>query len=338
MTHSKAQKILEQIGSRRNRLIQEYPNLSKQVQEVKTSVAMDLKASVERAVSSLEAKGCHVTIARNIGEAQEHILKILSGDRLVALSKNSIFTEIGLKTFLRANQVEVLETDLGERCAGNDVDVHPWIASINSPIPDKEWVKQIKEEIKQQVSQVQYGVTGAEAIVEQNGTLALMESEGNIRLTSNLPYNHIVVAGIDKIVPSLEDALTVCRAISVYGLGTDMLRYISFINGPSRSADIEFKMVQGMHGPKEVYVILLDNGRLAAAENQDWEGLKCLNCAGCLIECPRYLEEGLEKGYHYTGKRAKIFTRFLESEKHVEPVECGDCTLCNDVCPMAIQV
>ncbi len=338
MSSTKVQTILKQISSRRDTLLKEYPNLPSQVQDIKSTVATNLKEYVEKTVSSLKSKACHVIFAKDASEAQEQILKILAGHQSVAMSKNSVFTEIALREYLKSKNVEVLDTDLGEKAAGTKVDVHPWIASINTPISNKAWVAQIKDEIKLQVAHMEYGITSAEAIVEQNGTLALLESEGNVRFTSNLPYNHIVVAGIDKIVPSLEDALTVCRAISVYGMGKDILKYISFINGPSRTADIEFRMVQGMHGPKEVYVILLDNGRLAAAENQQWDLLKCLHCGGCLVDCPKYLVEGLERGYYYTGKRANVLAAFLEGSKQANDADCGDCSLCNNNCPAGIQV
>ncbi|MDP4127622.1 MAG: LUD domain-containing protein [Bacillota bacterium] len=338
MSSTKVQTILKNIGSRRDTLLQEYPNLASQVQGIKQTIAANLKESVEKAVSSLKSKGCHVILAKDASEAQEQILKILAGNQNVAMSKNSVFTEIALRDYLKSNNVEVFDTDLGENVAGTKVDVHPWIASINTPIPNKEWVAKVKDEIKERVAHMEYGITGAEAIVEQNGTITLLESEGNVRFTSNLPYNHIVVAGIDKIVPSLEDALAVCRAISVYGMGKDLLNYISFINGPSRTADIEFRMVQGMHGPKEVYVILLDNGRLAAAENQQWDLLKCLHCGGCLVDCPTYLTEGLEKSYYYTGKLAKVLAAFLEGSKQADVADCGDCTLCNKNCPTGILV
>lgn len=338
MSSTKVQTILKGISSRRDTLLQEYPNLASQVQDIKRTIAANLKESVEKAVASLKSKGCHVIFAKDATEAQEQILKILAGHQSVAMSKNSIFTEIALREYLKLNKVAVFDTDLGERVAGPKIDVHPWIASINTPISNKELVAQIKDEIKQQVAHMQYGITGAEAIIEQNGTITLLESEGNVRFTSNLPYNNIVVAGIDKIVPSLEDALTVCRAISVYGMGKDILKYISFISGPSRTADIEFRMVQGMHGPKEVYVILLDNGRLAAAKNQQWDLLKCLHCGGCLIDCPKYLVEGLERGYYYTGKRANVLAAFLEGSKQANDVDCGDCSLCNKNCPTGIHV
>ncbi len=338
MSDTKVQRILKGISSRRATLLKEYPNLASQVQEIKSIIANNLQESVEKAVSSLKGKGCHVIIAKDAAEAQEQILKILAGNQRVALSKNPVFSEIALKDFLTSKKVEVFDTDLGERVAGTKVDVHPWIASINTSIPDKEWVAQVKDEIKQQVAHMQYGITGAEAIVEQNGTIALLESEGNVRFTSNLPYNHIVVAGIDKIVPSLEDALAVCRAISVYGMGKDILKYISFISGPSRTADIEFRMVQGMHGPKEVYVILLDNGRFCAAENQQWDLLKCLHCGGCLVDCPNYLNEGLERGYYYIGKRTDVLAAFLEGTKQAEVADCKDCSLCNKNCPTGIKV
>jgi L-lactate dehydrogenase complex protein LldG len=338
MSQSKVQTILEKISSRREGLLQEYPNLSNQVQHIKASVATDLKAYADKAAASLRTKGCHVIFAKDAHEAHESILKILAGNQRVALSKNPVFTEIGLCDYLESQQVEILHTDLGERVAGTEVDVHPWIASIDKAIPNKEWITQVKDEIKQKASAIEYGITGAEAIIEQNGTIALLESEGNVRFTSNLPYNHIVVVGIDKIVPSLEDALAICRAASVYGLGRDLLNYISFISGPSRTADIEFRMVQGMHGPKEVYVILLDNGRLAATEQEQWEALKCLHCGGCLVHCPKYLEEGLRKGYRFSGKRAQILAKFLEGSKNIDATDCGDCSLCNQNCPVGIHV
>jgi len=338
MSHTKAQRILNKIESNRKNLLQEYPNLAAQVQEIKSSAVMNLKEYVEKTITSLKSKGCHVIVAENGAEARQQILKILAGNKQVAMSKNPVFTEIALRDYLQANNVEVTDTDLGERFAGTAVDAHPWIATINTEISNKEMVSQVKDDVKQTVSTLEYGITGADAIVEQNGTIALLESEGNIRFTSNLPYNHIVVVGMDKIVPTLENALTVCRTTSVYGLGRDMLSYISFINGPSRTADIEFKMVQGMHGPKEVFVILLDNGRLAAAEKQNLDLLKCLGCGGCLVKCPKYLEVGLEKGYRYTGKRAKVLAGFLEGVKQVEDMDCGDCSLCNEICPVGIQV
>jgi Uncharacterized conserved protein containing a ferredoxin-like domain len=334
---TKAQKILKKINSNRKNLLQMYPNLSSQVNEIKSAVAMNFKENVEKAIASLKKKGCHVIVAADGADAQRQVLRILSGNKQVAMSKNPIFTEIALREFLKANGVKVTDTDLGERLASTAVDVHPWISSINTEITNKEIVSQVKDEIKQTVATLEYGITGVDAIVEQNGTITLLEPEGNVRFTSNLPYNHIVVAGMDKIVPTLEDALTVCRTMSVYGLGKDMLSYISFINGPSRTADIEFKMVQGMHGPKEVYVILLDNGRLAAAENGKWDLLKCLSCGGCLVDCPRYLEEGLERGYRYTGKRMKVLAAFLEAEKPGEDADCGDCKRCNEICPVGIQ-
>ncbi|MGC7872149.1 LUD domain-containing protein [Desulfosporosinus sp. SYSU MS00001] len=337
-TTVKAQRILKNIDSNRNNLIQKYPRLASQVNEIKSEVVKNFKEHVEKAISSLENKGCHVIVAADSASAQQQVLKILAGNKQVAISKNPIFSEIGLRDFLMANGVEVKNTDLGERLAGTAIDVHPWIATLNKEITDQALVAQVKDEIKRTVSNLDYGITGAEAIVEQNGTITLLESEGNVRFTSNLPYNHIVVVGMDKIVPTLEDALTVCRTMSIYGLGKDMLSYISFINGPSRTADIEFKMVQGMHGPKEVYVILIDNGRLAAAESEKGDLLKCLSCGSCLVNCPNYLTEGLERGYRYTGKRMRVLTAFLEGVPITETTDCGDCRKCNELCPVGIQV
>lgn len=334
MNTTKAEKILKQIKVNRAKVLGNYPQLASQVTELKRSVAQNLNAVMAKAIVSLKGKGCHVSIANNAQEARGQILGILAGVKKVVISKNPIFSEIELAPFLEAQSVEIIRTDLGERLSASEIDVHPWIATINTPILDQEAIHRIKEEIREQASHTDYGLTGADAIIAQNGTIALLESEGNVRFTSNLPYNHIAVVGIEKIVPTLDDALTVCRASSVYGLGKDLLNYISFISGPSRTADIEFKMVLGMHGPKEVYVILVDNGRLDASARGDLDALMCLHCGGCLVDCQSYLKEGLEKGYRYSGKWKRVLASFMpkgEGAKNESEEACAG------LCPVGIQ-
>ncbi|MBP1760245.1 MAG: hypothetical protein H6Q63_1162 [Firmicutes bacterium] len=335
MNTTKAEKILNQINTNRSLLIEKYPDLGTKVAAIKRSAAEDLKQIVDQAVKTLKAKGCHVILAKDVKEAREQVNKILSGSKKVVMSKNPVFTEIELAPYLESQNIEIIRTDLGERLAPSKIDVHPWIASINTPINNAGQIQQIKEDVRQQASYTEYGITGVDAIIAANGTIGLLEAEGNVRFTSNLPYNHIVVAGLEKIVPTLEDALAVCRATSIYGLGKDMLNYISFISGPSRTADIEFTMVQGMHGPKEVYVVLVDNGRLEASARGDLDALMCLHCGGCLVNCQNYLKEGLERGYRYSGKWQRVLAKFMQNCS--EPLEQVDSTECHSVCPLGIQ-
>lgn len=339
MNTNKAQKILQQIKINRQALLSQASGLSEQLQRSKRDVAQNLSQMVDLAMQTLKAKGCQVMVAKDAAAAREQVQQILQGQNRVLMSKDPVFDELGFANFLNSKQVQPVLTDLGENLAANRVDVHPRMATINTAISDAEVVRKIKEDIRQQATQTQFGITGAEAVIAETGTLALLESEGNVRFTSNLPYHHIVVVGLEKIVPTLEDALAVCRATSIYGLGKDLLNYISFISGPSRTADIEFRMVQGMHGPKEVYVILLDNGRLAAAQQGELAPLQCIHCGGCLVDCPAYLEDGLSRGYRFTGKRRVVLARFLEEQPPEEPwAMCEDCERCNSFCPVGIKV
>ncbi|GAB6179221.1 lactate utilization protein B [Desulfotomaculum defluvii] len=340
-TRTKAEKILSQIQVERQQLLSEYAGLAKQVTETKNSTAKNLKQKVDQAIKMLGVKGCHVLFAKDAQEAREQISKILCSSKKVLLSKDPIFTEIHLQEYLQSNNVEIVRSDLGDSIVGQSVDVHPRIATINTPVLDKDKVITIKNDIREQASQIEYGITGADAIVAETGTIALLESEGHVRLTSNLPYKHIVIAGLEKVLSTLEEALVVCRATSIYGLGKDLLSYISFISGPSRTADIEFKMVQGMHGPKEVFVILLDNGRLEDSNKGDLAALKCLHCGGCLVDCPAYIKEGLQQGYRYTGKRKKVLAKYLTQGSDTNEVEypgCSSCNKCDRSCPVGISI
>ncbi|ABO48978.1 protein of unknown function DUF162 [Desulforamulus reducens MI-1] len=340
-TTAKAEKILGQIQAQRETLLADYSTLAQKVQNLKSSTARELNKMVGRATTMLKVKGCQVFLAKDPSEAREQVLKILSTNQKALISKDPIFTEINLHQFLQEKNVKLVQTDLGERVAPLSIDVHPRMASINTSVMDKEHLLQLKNDIREESSQTDFGITGADAIIAETGTIALLESEGNVRLTSNLPYNHIVIAGVEKIVPTLEDALTVCRTSSIYGLGKDLLNYISFISGPSRTADIEFRMVQGMHGPKEVYVILVDNGRMAASKKGEFDALKCLHCGGCLVDCPAYLKKGLKFGYHYSGKRKAILSKFLSGESSPYQEECTyclDCEKCNTICPVGLKI
>lgn len=104
----------------------------------------------------------------------------------------------------------------------------------------------------------QLGITGATAVVAETGTVILAEDDGYGRLVSNLPYTHVVVAPVFKVVPRLEDGLELARLFAKLVLGKPVARYVSGISGPSKTGDIEFQIVQGMHGPGRVHLILLE--------------------------------------------------------------------------------
>jgi len=148
--------------------------------------------------------------------------------------------------------------------------------------PASEVFEAVRKKIRQAMLEAEVGITGADAVAVETGTIFLAEDDGDARIASNLPYTHVVVAGVEKLTGTIADALAVIRAVSLFGFGRPLTRYVTGISGPSRTADIEFKITRGMHGPKEVHVVLLDNGRMHAAPNGFAEALYCLHCGFCL--------------------------------------------------------
>jgi L-lactate utilization protein LutB len=143
----------------------------------------------------------------------------------------------------------------------------------------------VSEKIKAAVVRSEFGITGLDCIVADHGSMVLAEDEGHLRAVSNLPYKHVAVAGMEQLAGSAEEAVALVQAASIFTAGRITPTYISFISGPSRTGDIEFRMAYGMHGPKEVHVILLDNGRQAMRERGAGSLLKCIDCGSCYESC-----------------------------------------------------
>jgi L-lactate utilization protein LutB len=128
------------------------------------------------------------------------------------------------------------------------------------------------------VVQSEFGITGVDCLVAEHWAMVLAEEEGDLRAVSNLPYQHVAVAGLEQLVNSAEEAVALVQAASIFAAGRLSPTYVSFIAGPSRTGDIEFRIAYGMHGPKEVHVILLDNGRRALRDRGAGSLLKCIDC------------------------------------------------------------
>lgn len=126
---------------------------------------------------------------------------------------------------------------------------------------------------REEIYRAPFGLTGATAVAAENGAIVLAEEDGYGRVISNLPFTHICVTTPDKVVASLEDAMLLCRAYARFLLGRPLSRYVSVITGPSKTADIAFTLVKGMHGPKHVHVVLVDlppSGRLVHGLPEEW--------------------------------------------------------------------
>ncbi|HHV80045.1 MAG TPA: LUD domain-containing protein [Firmicutes bacterium] len=338
--------------------VKQYPGLSRRLREIKAYSIANLDTLLPQAISSLQAAGCKVFYAKTGKEAVDYILSVVKGGTVVK-SKTNAGKEVGLVEALEAKGVRVVETDLGDRIVqlADVLPSHSLVPALHVPrekiseIFTREYGYEVTTELDdliaaarkgtlQEILKADYGLSGANAIAADSGTIFLIENEGNIRAVTNIPRVHIVIAGIEKIVPTPLDALTVVQAASVYGLGQDLGTYVSCISGPSRTADIEYRLVLGMHGPEEVHVVLIDNGRTEAIREGFQELLYCTNCGSCLNFCPVYGAIGENYGYKYLGGRGVAFTSFhasLEKAQKEGLSFCTTCESCRVACPAQIN-
>ncbi|MGB9868150.1 MAG: LUD domain-containing protein [Bacillota bacterium] len=338
--------------------VKEYPDLSRRLREIKAYSIANLDMLVSKAISSMEALGCKVYLARTAEDARAYILGVIKSG-LVVKSKSSVAKEIGIVEALEQKGIRVIETDLGDRIVqlAKSRPSHSLIPALHIPI--ERIAELLSEETGDKVEptleaclaaarkglleymlNAQYGLTGANAIAADCGAIFLVENEGNVRAVTNLPNTHVIIAGIEKVVPTAYDALTVVQAASVYGLGQDLGTYVSCISGPSRTGDIEYRVALGMHGPKEVHVVLLDNGRTNAVRKGYEEVLYCINCGSCLNFCPIYGAIGERYGYKYLGGRGIAFTTFhagLDKAMAEGLLLCTTCESCSSACPAQID-
>jgi L-lactate dehydrogenase complex protein LldF len=177
------------------------------------------------------------------------------------------------------------------------------------------------------------GITGANFLVAETGTSIIVTNEGNGDLTQALPGAHIVIATIDKLVPTLEDASTILRLLARSATGQEFSAYTTFSTGPRRPGDPD--------GPREYHVVILDNGRTAMLGTVFQDMLRCIRCGACLNHCPVYQAVGGHAyGWVYPGPMGAVLTPALvgiENAAHL-PNASTFCGRCEEVCPMKIPL
>ena len=274
----------------------------------------------------------------------------------LAKAKSNTLGEINLKQHLKDKGIDVVETDLGDRILQlkktDNKPVHPTgpashlnISKITDIVNDsldtnvnpeaREIMEVVRADVINRLKNANVGISGANAIASEEGSLVMVHNEGNISIIS-LKDLHIIVAGIDKIVPSLEDAISLVKLETIFATGNYVTSYMNVISGPSKTADIEKKLLKNMYGAERVVVILLDNGRSDATA----ECLYCIGCGNCVVHCPVYNAVGNEFGFNnYLGGRGVAMSKFIEDDEtcyNSGLYMCTLCGLCTLNCPVAI--
>ncbi|MFZ5596637.1 MAG: LUD domain-containing protein [Bacillota bacterium] len=344
------------LKARTSIYINRWPDLSDQVREIKERSVNDLERLTRQAVSRMEANGFRVFRAGTNAAALDYIKGIVSGG-LVVKSKSNATKEIGLTGELEKKGCRVVETDLGDRiCQLGDIPPsHPVGPAVHVPVEKvaeifskelgetlssnpSDIVRAVRQSMRKDLLSIDFGISGANAITADTGSIVLTENEGNIRALTSLAPVHIVVAGVEKVVPALEDALKIVHAAAVYVVGQDIGTYITVLTEPpliDKEGD-----VPGSIGPAEVHVVLLEQGRWEALRGGYGETLRCINCGSCMVECPIYLEMGENFGSRYIGGIGVLHTAFREGrEKALESGLdlCINCMTCVEKCPLKIK-
>jgi len=326
----------------------------------KEEVISNLEFYIDKTIRALEAFACDVYLVKTPKEAQKIVEEIVGEDKLIAKAKTTVGKEIKLTEVLETKGNQVIETDLGDRLVQLDGNppTHALAPALHltleriaelireetgiavDPIPEA-IVAAARGKIRDMAIQADLGITGANFIAAEEGIVGICTNEGNARLVSSLPEEHLIVTGINKLIPSLEQAPAIIELIGLYGLGMPSTCYTSLISGPSRTGDIHMQVVLGMHGPKKVHVLLLDNKRSEAIGTPLEEALYCLNCGACADICPAYTAVGSHFGDLLFGAIGPIWAAIQHSIERVVQAGLYLCTLCGkclEFCPVKIDL
>lgn len=303
----------------------------------------------------ITARGARVIWAEDTQQALDAIGKICKEKNCSTLvkSKSMVTEEIHLNDFLEQQGIESVETDLGEYIQQLDGEAPYHIVTpamhkskedvaklfaekLGTPanLTPEELTLVARKILREKYTSAQVGVTGGNFIVADVGGIAITENEGNARLSCSWPATHIVVVGIEKVIPSVRDLSLFWPLLSTFGTGQQVTVYNSIVTGPRQPAETD--------GPEEMYVILLDNGRTHLLEQPDFrQALYCIRCGACLNACPVYKNIG-GHSYEttYSGPIGKVITphlKGLDDYQHLSYASslCGNCT---EVCPVNIQL
>jgi L-lactate dehydrogenase complex protein LldF len=322
---------------------------------IKWKAIETLDEQLEAFEAAITKRGAKVIWAENAEEANEAILKICREKmcHTIVKSKSMVTEEIHLNDFLQKNKIESVETDLGEYIQQLDGEppyhivtpaMHKSKEDVAKLFTDKlgthpnltpeQLTLVARDKLREKYVQAEVGITGANFIIADIGAIAVTENEGNGRLSCSMPKTHIVVAGIEKVIPSMNDLALFWPLLATYGTGQRITVYNTIVAGPRQQGETD--------GPDDMYVILLDNGRTNILANEKArESLYCIRCGACLNACPVYKNIGGHTyATPYSGPIGSVITPHLKDMhdwKHLSYASslCGNCT---EVCAVKINL
>lgn len=330
-------------------------NTKERAKNIKWHALETLDKQLETFEKKFTNRGGKVIWAEDATQAIKEILLICKAKdcKVLVKSKSMVTEEIHLNDALIKNDIESVETDLGEYIQQLDGEAPYHIVTpamhkskedvaklfnekLGTPInyTPEELTLVARKILRKKYTAAEIGVTGANFIISDIGGIAVTENEGNARLSCAFPKTHIVIVGIEKVIPSMTDLALFWPLLSTYGTGQKVTVYNTIISGPRQANETD--------GPEEMYVILLDNGRTNILANpKQRQSLYCIRCGACLNVCPIYKNIGGHAyGATYSGPIGSVITpnlKDLNDFKHLSFASslCGACT---EVCPVKINL
>ena len=323
--------------------------------DLRNLVLADLDLWLEKFEQSASARGATVLWARDGAEICRHVIDIgrRHGVKKAVKSKSMLSEEAGINQALTAAGIQPVETDLGEyilQINDNEPPSHiiapvvhkglDEVADLFAKVHGKprkteipELTREAREVLRSHFLTADMGISGGNFLVAETGSVALVTNEGNGRMVTTLPRVHVVITGIEKVIPTLEDLSLLLRLLPRSATGQHISNYVSLLTGVKQPLDTD--------GPEHLYFILVDNGRadLVGSEFQDM--LRCIRCGACMNHCPVYQTIGGHAyGWVYPGPMGSVLTPLYQGlDRAIDlPHAATLCNQCGVVCPVKIPL
>ncbi|HVZ10353.1 lactate utilization protein B [Rhodopila sp.] len=336
----------------------EFEALRDEARDIKNHALANLDFYLETYERNVLQAGGKVHWCATAEDARAAVLSICqaAGARTVTKGKSMIGEEIAINDHLEANGITPVETDLGEYiiqlrhelpshiiAPAFHLNLEDWEETFRKAHTDlpadrsfterRDILNEARARLRARFLAADVGITGANFLIAETGSSVIVTNEGNGDLTQTLPRVHIVLASIEKCVPTLEDCMSLLRVLARSATGQDFSVYTTFSTGARRPGDLD--------GPEEYHVVLIDNGRSGMLGSAFQDMLRCIRCAACMNHCPVYgVVGGHAYGWVYPGPMGAVLTPGLigvDRAGHL-PNASTFCGKCESVCPVRIPL
>lgn len=322
---------------------------------IKAHTLDNLAYYLELVERNVIASGGHIYFAKDAEAASNYVVNLAKerGIELVIKGKSMVSEEMALNHRLEEEGIEPVETDLGEYIVqlAEETPFHIiapaihksrgevselFVEKLNVPMYDniEDLTREARDQLRQKFVDAGMGITGANFVVAETGTVTLVTNEGNGRMCTSMPKIHVAITGMEKVVPSIEDLGLFLRLLIRSATGQRISSYVTTVTGPRGEDEVD--------GPEEFHLVIVDNGRSKMLADPNLrEALYCLRCGACLNACPVYRKVGGHAyGWVYPGPIGAIVSPMLTnlSEAKDLPYASTLCGACKEACPVKINI